>query len=197
MKKIYISGKISGEDSEQCRLKFRKAQVKFERQGFEVFNPYGDGIKRWLEDSWEFHIVSDLKFIIYEKPHMYFLNDWEFSTGAKIEHAVAKELDLLMFYQGAEVIKNDTTKTIIDLVSKKLNISISDIISKKRDKQIVHARHICCKLAKDKTLDSLQKIADELNYKQHGTVLNSIRVCKEALNDKRSNPELYEKLRMF
>lgn len=51
-KKIYIAGRVSGEDLGECTMKFGTAQKKVENMGFQAVNPLevvGDWKATWKE----------------------------------------------------------------------------------------------------------------------------------------------------
>lgn len=91
----YISGKISGLGSVEVIGKFARAEKAVEQLGFEPVNPMKNGVEG---DEWGKHMVEDIKNL--EKCEaVFFLDDWEFSEGAKIEHTLAKNMKKKIFYQ--------------------------------------------------------------------------------------------------
>lgn len=71
--------------------------------------------------------------------------------------------------------KNITLENILDCVSEYFNIQKRDILSKKRVKEIVFARHIAMYLAKELTDMTLSLIGSFFNGKDHATVLYAVK----------------------
>ena len=94
--KIYLSGKISGTDLDYVRCLFDKVATTLRALGHEVVNPLCNGLSE--TDPWEAHIAKDIINLI-DCEGIYMLQGWEDSQGARIEHAVAKELGKAVFYE--------------------------------------------------------------------------------------------------
>ena len=94
--KIYLSGKISGTDLDYVRRLFDKVATTLQALGHEVTNPLCNGLSE--ADPWEEHIAKDIINLI-DCEGIYMLQGWEDSQGARIEHAVAKELGKAVFYE--------------------------------------------------------------------------------------------------
>jgi hypothetical protein len=86
--KIYLSGKVTGEDYAQVCLKFKKYENKLSEMGHEVVNPVSH-----IEstDTWE---SAMKKAIILMMPcdTIFMIEDWLHSRGAKIEFELAYKL---------------------------------------------------------------------------------------------------------
>ena len=94
--KIYLSGKISGTDLDYVRRLFDKVATTLRALGHEVSNPLCNGLSE--SDPWEDHIAKDI-INLTDCEGIYMLQGWEDSQGARIEHAVAKELGKAVFYE--------------------------------------------------------------------------------------------------
>ncbi len=70
---------------------------------------------------------------------------------------------------------------ILEVVSEHFGISTADILSKKRDEDIVYPRHIVMYLAKELTDSSLKIIGQFLGGRDHSTVIHGINNIKEQL----------------
>ena len=94
--KIYLSGKISGTDLTHTRKRFSNVADKLQALGYEVTNPLCNGLSEAA--PWEEHIAKDIINLI-DCEGIYMLQGWEDSQGARIEHAVAKEIGLKVMYE--------------------------------------------------------------------------------------------------
>ncbi len=93
--KVYLSGKRTGLDEKACKEKFRIDEAHFVRLGYEVVNPTkltGNDGETWRECMCE--CIEELLYcdVIYMQP------DWGESKGARLEYALARELDLKILF---------------------------------------------------------------------------------------------------
>ena len=89
MKKIYIAGKVTGENQMECAYKFAAAQEELEKHGFEAVNPL-EVVGDW-ETPWE--IAMPLCLAALETcDAIFMLPDYIHSRGALIEKGRAIEL---------------------------------------------------------------------------------------------------------
>ncbi|TDL99594.1 MAG: hypothetical protein C4K58_06800 [Flavobacteriaceae bacterium] len=96
--RIYISGKISGEQESSYFVKFKNAQIYLETLGFEeVVNPLDIHGTNPVK-SWEEFMVTDIE-ALFSCTAVYFLKDWQDSKGARIEFAIAREMGLDLFFE--------------------------------------------------------------------------------------------------
>lgn len=84
MKKIYISGGITG--VENYEVNFKNAEIALEYAGFQPVNPVE--LKHDHDQSYGEFMKVDLKALI-ECDGILMLEGWESSPGAKIEKMVA------------------------------------------------------------------------------------------------------------
>lgn len=94
--KLYISGKISSTDLTHTRKRFSDVADKLQSLGHEVINPLCNGLSETA--PWEEQIAKDIINLI-DCEGIYMLQGWEDSQGARIEHAVAKEIGLRVMYE--------------------------------------------------------------------------------------------------
>lgn len=94
---IYISGKITGCDN--YHEQFEKAETYFKILGYKnVINPVK--IDHGNNKDWHQYMITDLKVLLESKPQcMYMLKNWRDSKGARIEHAIALETGMHIFYE--------------------------------------------------------------------------------------------------
>jgi len=95
MNKIYISGKITGDDN--FKEKFSNAKTRCIILGFEL-----DEILNPCElpecHTWQDYMIMDIK-ELFECSHIFMLRDWKESKGARIEHSIALNCGLIIYYE--------------------------------------------------------------------------------------------------
>lgn len=97
MSKVYISGKVSGLPFEEVYKKFDEAEQKLISQGFETVNPV-KLVEQNDSYTWEDYMEKDIALLL-RCNGIYMLSDWWYSRGAKVEHTIAIEMGLKMFYE--------------------------------------------------------------------------------------------------
>ena len=95
MSKIYISGKISGIESEAAQL-FQQAENELKAKGFNPINPMT--LNHDHDKSWHSYIKEDVKALC-DCDQIYMLSNWKDSKGAIIEHTIAMYLGIDVVYQ--------------------------------------------------------------------------------------------------
>lgn len=86
MRKIYISGPITGIDPAVCRKRFETAEKRLIARGYTPVNPLKDGLPETA--TYDEHMQRDLEMLA-ECDAIYMLNGWEHSKGCRIEFNVA------------------------------------------------------------------------------------------------------------
>lgn len=86
--KVYISGKITGQDPVQTAEKFRQAGRQVAAFGHEPVSPLDNGLSP--DAPWREHIARDIAMLL-ECDGIYLLRDWSESPGARIELNIAQE----------------------------------------------------------------------------------------------------------
>lgn len=94
--KVYISGKITGNPF--YKDEFALAERVIEASGCEAVNPAAEEIEG---SSWLDYMRRDIKLLV-DCDGVYMLHNWQASAGAKIEHQLARDLGLRVYYEGAE-----------------------------------------------------------------------------------------------
>ncbi len=95
--------------------------------------------------------------------------------------------------QLAEKQSNITIDDIVRLVSRELNVKLSDIKSKKRTRDVVSARRIAIYLARNLTPNSMPQIALYFGMKDHTAVSHAMKKIKEIIkNDENFKVQLEE-----
>ena len=94
--KIYLSGAISSRPIDQARRQFAEAEAKLQEWGFEVLNPFNNGL---IESaSWGDHMKADIKMLL-GADAIYMLDGWVESKGARLEYIIAGALGMSINYQ--------------------------------------------------------------------------------------------------
>lgn len=96
MKKIYISGQITGLDYDEAFALFENVEPLLKDNGFEVVNPMK--IKHNHDLSWINYMKTDIKALM-DCNTIYMLSNWTKSTGADIERRIALDLGYKVIYQ--------------------------------------------------------------------------------------------------
>lgn len=89
--KIYIAGKVTGEPIHEVTMKFGNAQKEIEQKGHEAVNPLAV-VNDWHK-PWDEAMKLCIKALVYCEG-IYFLPDWQESTGAKLEYFIAEALGI-------------------------------------------------------------------------------------------------------
>ena len=93
--KVYISGKITGIESEAAEL-FAKAERSLQANGHDTVNPMT--INHDHDKSWLSYMKAGIKEML-ECSHVFMLSNWTDSKGAIFEHLIALNLGLKIIYQ--------------------------------------------------------------------------------------------------
>jgi hypothetical protein len=90
-KKVYIAGKVTGEDPEQCIRKFAKMEESLSQNpDYEVINPMKIA---GPEIEWKLAMRKCIAALM-ECDNIVFLQDWFFSDGAVLEHYIASQIGI-------------------------------------------------------------------------------------------------------
>lgn len=98
--KVYISGKITGRDIEEAKAHFERAEkylLGITELTYEPVNPFK--ISPYHPDkTWEDYMIDDIRELL-DCTAIYMLQGWGDSQGARIEYAIARELNLLTLFE--------------------------------------------------------------------------------------------------
>ena len=92
MKKIYISGKITGNPN--YKADFEAAELALKIAGFQPVNPAEEHLPDGA--TWADYMRQDIK-LLCDCDAIYMLNGWRESEGAKIEHKLARDLGIEIY----------------------------------------------------------------------------------------------------
>ena len=97
--RVYISGPISNQNEPEGR--FTMAENYLMNKGLKVSNPYSipePEEKSNGRDTWSYYMKESVK-LLADCTKVYMLEGWEDSTGATIEHNLARDLNLIIMYE--------------------------------------------------------------------------------------------------
>ncbi len=83
-----------------------------------------------------------------------------------------------------------TVEYIAETVADHFGITVKDLLSSKRNSNIVFPRHICMYLRRELTGNALAEIGSKLGNRHHSTILHSIELIEKKLKNGDNNEEL-------
>ena len=189
MKKIYISGPISGVSLETAYNNFTNAEVQLLEEDYEPVNPFNNGLPS--NATWEEHMRADLKLLL-DCDAIYMLEGWEKSRGARIEYALAVDLKMDVQYQCRY-----SNGLNIDLAEygNLLGLTLSDLLIKGRKFKFLFPRHIVMYHLKTIKRIGIVDIGRAFNC-NHSSVLHAVRKIQDLIDVKDKEVlELVDKIR--
>ena len=112
-------------------------------------------------------------------------------TGRSIDLPLAREAlrDLLIYQE-----KRISIDSIQQIVAEYYKIRVSDLLSRKRNREIARPRQLAMTLAKEHTTLSLPQIGDKFGGRDHTTVLHACRRIEKLLQEDNKIQEDYRNL---
>ena len=95
--KTYISGKITGLDINEAKGNFKEAERSLKDIDLIPINPM-EIVPENKDFKWEDYMLADIK-ELFKCEAIYMLSNWKDSQGARIERAIAFEMNMTIFYQ--------------------------------------------------------------------------------------------------
>ena len=95
--RTYISGKITGLDIEEAKKNFKEAEDQLTNIDLIPVNPM-EIVPENKDFKWEDYMLADIK-ELFKCEAIFMLSNWRDSKGARIERAIAYEMELTIFYQ--------------------------------------------------------------------------------------------------
>lgn len=92
---VYISGPISGRKREEVEAHFAEAASIIQECGHTAVSPLDNGLTP--DAPWREHMKADIGKLL-ECDAILMLFEWKRSKGARIEHTIAMEAGMTMFY---------------------------------------------------------------------------------------------------
>ncbi len=94
--KYYISGQITGLDLEVAKSIFEAKELELKAMGRVPVNPM-KVIEYHPNLTWKDYMMADIE-ALFDCQGIVMLPNWKNSRGAKIEHDIAKHLELVIEY---------------------------------------------------------------------------------------------------
>lgn len=79
-------------------------------------------------------------------------------------------------------------KDVLKLVAENFGVTVENVLSRSRKKEVSEARHIYCKIMKSEFNYSLKSIGETIGNRDHTTVIHSI----ETVNDRCETEDGYQ-----
>ena len=99
---VYLSGRITGLPITYVREFFEQAEKHYTSEGYKVLNPLRNGLTEGT--TWEQHMAKDI-IMLQRADIIALLPGWRNSTGAQLEHEIAKVMNMgVMYYEPTEKI---------------------------------------------------------------------------------------------
>lgn len=98
MKRIYISGPITGRDRNGAFEHFERAGKYLTDLGYEAVNPMKKPSEADASKPWADYMREDIALLI-DCDAIYMLDGWELSRGAKLEFNIATELGMHQMFE--------------------------------------------------------------------------------------------------
>lgn len=98
---IYISGKITGLDEDECLASFAQAEKKMAGEGFSVINPTTGRYAHMAREGKILYrdMLTHCIILLSRCTHIYMLKNYKRSPGALAELAFAKAADITVIYE--------------------------------------------------------------------------------------------------
>lgn len=100
---VYLSGRITGLPMTYVRDLFQRAEEHYTSEGYKVLTPLRNGLTETA--TWEQHMAKDI-IMLQRADIIALLPGWEKSTGARLEHEIAKVMNMgVMHYEPEEKVR--------------------------------------------------------------------------------------------
>lgn len=122
MKKVFISGKMSGLTEEESKLCFSNAEERLKRDGYDVVNPWDIPVPSEYADQ----LLESLH-VLAQCDAIYMLHNWDDSNGSQCEYYFAKGSGMEIIFENDYLREklengiNEVTKKISELTKKSKN----------------------------------------------------------------------------
>ena len=98
IKKMYLSGPISGYDIAERKETFKRKQRELESYGYEILNPMENGLP--VDAVTHAHMRRDFEMLL-QCDAIYFMEKWLHSKGCAVEFDVATACGMEVYFEEA------------------------------------------------------------------------------------------------
>jgi len=98
MKKIYISGQITGLPIEEAKKNFMTAEKEIMENGHKPINPFRVSPFA-THKNWKDYMKDDIEALI-NCDGIYLIKGWSNSKGARLENVIAESLGIDVYFNG-------------------------------------------------------------------------------------------------
>lgn len=109
MKRIYISGPISGKDYDERKAAFSAVKKSLEAKGYEAISPMENGLNKYA--STHLHMHRDIELLM-SCDAIYMMEGWLHSKGCKLEFDVATAIGIDVWFEEAQQLPADKSRII-------------------------------------------------------------------------------------
>ncbi len=176
--KTYISGKISGLDYEEVKIKFANAAQLLSDIGMEPVSPLDNGLE--YSASWEDHLLADIEKLL-TCDAILMLHDWTDSRGARIEKTIAEEKGIMILFESNITDTKSNLQIIKDAIQDVTGMRFDQYIAPGKERSAFYARMILihhCRFVQKMDLPDIARLVN----RDHSTVSYSLKSYRREVD---------------
>lgn len=135
--KVYISGKITGLDIGNVKVKFKDAEEFLKDLGIQAVNPLKNGLPD--DADWITHLCKDLE-MLHSCDAIYMMDCWRDSVGACIEYDFAIRTKKLVLFESNIVRNQGVVLRIENAIHEVTGLRLNQYNTKSRKRDGFYAR---------------------------------------------------------
>ncbi len=186
---VYISGQITGLDINEAINNFERSESIISNIGMNPVNPMKNGIP--IESEWHEHMGMDIKMLL-ECDAILMQSNWNESKGARIERSIAKEFNMIIFYESEIEYHNQLVDVVKDAIEDITGLKYSDYNVNCRKREVFYSRllftHHCSRIGVENS-----ELSKMLN-KPDGTIRRYLRMFSDEIQFNKEFRILAEKV---
>jgi hypothetical protein len=187
--KVYISGKISDLDTTEAIRNFKHSESIITSIGMNPVNPMKNGLP--VEAEWHEHMGIDIKMLL-ECDAILMQPNWNESKGARIEKCIAKEFNMIIFYEEEIDYNNCMVERVKDAIEEVIGYKYAEYSVNCRKREVFYSRLLftyhCSKLGIE------NKELSKMVNKPDGTVRRYLRMFSDEIQYNKEFRLLSEKI---
>jgi hypothetical protein len=180
MKKVYISGKITGLPMREVAEQFGRAEACLKEQGYEAVSPLRNGMP--ADAPYELHMAVDT-LLLAGCQAIYMLSGWELSKGATLERDLAEATGKQVLYEKTPS-SIELMPKIKQAVAAEMGVSFHDVVNGGRARSLVYARMLYAHFCRERGV-AIKNVAAETK-RNHSTIIYYLRKFDD---DSKFNPK--------